>query len=202
MSIKEIKEKLAKLATHKEKLDFLEKTLKLTKDSEEKKFIIDEIAKLKFDLEGNDAEEISISERELSRIVSSFEPEIQPIRQNVRQQRSLDSTVSSLGFNQREEEQQQSVYGANLNDIYRQPAMQQQSSTYLTSSDLILDIRDKFIREGILPQDREPSVEQRNVLHSTLRSNFPGITEEALIRYEADLINSKSFTNLYQKKKV
>lgn len=199
MAIKEIKEKLAKLATQKEKLDFLEKTLKLTKDSEEKKFIIDELAKLKFNLE--DIEEISISERELSRIVSSFEPEIQPIRQNVRQQRSLDSTVSSLGFNQ-SEESQQSVYGANLNDIYRQPDMQQQSSTYLTSSDLILDIRDKFIREGILPQDREPSVEQRNVLHSTLRSSFPGITEESLIRYEADLINSKSFTNLYQKKKV
>ncbi len=201
MAIKEIKEKLAKLATHKEKLDFLEKTLKLTKDSEEKKFIIDELAKLKFNLEDNNIEEISISERELSRIVSSFEPEIQSARQPVRQQRSLDSTISSLGFNQREEENQQSVYGANINDIYRQPAMQQQSSTYLTSSDLIFDIRDKFIREGILTQDREPSVEQRNVLRSTLRSNFPGITEESLIRYEADLINSKSL-NLYQKKKV
>ncbi len=200
MAVKDIKEKLAKLKKNKEKLDFLEKTLKLTKDSEEKKFIIEELAKLKFNLE--DTEEISISERELSRIVSSFEPEVQSGRQVIRQQRSLDSKISSLGFNQREEETQQSMYGANLNDIYRQPAMQQQSSTYLTSSDLIFDIRDKFIREGILTQDREPSVEERNVLRSTLRSNFPGITEEALIKYEADLVNSKSFNNLYQKKKV
>ena len=199
MAVKDIKEKLAKLKKNKEKLDFLEKTLKLTKDSEEKKFIIEELAKLKFNLE--DTEEISISERELSRIVSSFEPEVQSGRQVIRQQRSLDSTVSALGFNQIEE-QQQKAYGANLNDLYRQPAMQQQSSTYLTSSDLIFDIRDKFIREGILTQDREPSVEERNVLRSTLRSNFPGITEEALIKYEADLVNSKSFNNLYQKKKV
>ena len=202
MAIKEIKEKLAKLSTLKEKLDFLEKTLKLTKDFEEKKFIIDELAKLKFNLEDNNFEEISISERELSRIVSSFEPEVQSARQPLMQQRSLDSKISSLGFNQREEETQQSVYGANINDIYRQQSMQPQSSTYLTSSDLLLDIRDKFIREGILTQDREPSVEQRNLLHSTLRSNFPGITEESLIRYETDLINSKSFNNLYQKKKV
>ncbi len=200
ITIQSIKSQLEKLKEEKDKLKFLEGKLKESKDSEVKLFILALIAELRtkdedkpFNLDND-----TISERELSRLVSGFEPEQPRVLTRI-QQTSLDNTVSRIQMPQTEERQSNYANSNYINNHEYNPGARLSDYTSQTGNDFMVDLRDKFIREGVLQQNKEASLEQRESLRNRLRMTFPGISEESLIRYETDILGNTSNSFLYKK---
>lgn len=205
MSIKQIKEQLAKLSTHKEKLDFLEGKLKEAKLKELRLEILELISDVKnsmvreIDIDSIRLDSIQLSESEISRRFEEFQPGSDPLP--IARRQSLDFAVSNMEV---KNESKQSSYGDNgyglgLTSSYSFLGIQEQSFSS-SSSAFMEDLRDKFIREGVLPDGREVTAAEKDGLRSKLRSIFKGSAEESIMRYESDILNAKSQSSVYQKR--
>ena len=196
MTIREIKEKLEKLETAEEKIEFLESLLEKTKDGED----LDFINKMLDELNEDGIENILISEREISRGIAEFEPEDNIPRVNIG--RSLDLAISNMPIEKREEKQESygnGSYGFGFSKNYDIMGVQGMESMSSRGSDFIADLRDRFVREGVMANDRPLSEGDRSMITDKLRGIFPGASEESILGYQSSLLNAKP-SNAYQKK--
>ncbi len=207
MTIGKIREKLEKLKTTSEKLAFLKAQLKEAKQPELKLFILTEITSLNLDEEQPDIkqsqlEDVAVSEREISMLTTPFQPEQQQVLQQVRQ-RSLESELASTPLTQATEAKQLDygdTYGIKFSQNYGLFGVQGFESLSSRGSTFASEMRDRFIREGILSQERETTLDDRSSVRNRLRSLFPGSAEEAILRYEGEILAAKNPTGIYQKK--
>jgi len=183
MNLKEIKEKLAKLKTEKEKLEFLQARLKEAKDADIKAFLLDELAKLI----ASDQDDNLPAQSSLSRMISTFQPEQRETLQPVRS-RSLDSRILSLSSNMQEnDEQKQSSYITDSYKLSNQDYSGLSSNYGFIDSNIVTDLRDKFIREGIFQENKTVSTEQLDTMRNKLKQMMPGIREDQIEKYEQDI---------------
>jgi len=208
MKIKEIEEQLEKIKEVEDKLSFLEKLLKETKDEEIKEFILEFIESFKSNkqsLDDIDFSMIPLTEQEISS--RNPQPRLEETPIITRGESSIESTLNQLAdISNIQREEPQANYGVDnygsstIN--YDTGAVPGFESLANRENNFIYDIRDKFIREGIFTQERAISQSERDNIKSRLHTMFPGASEESIIKYETDILNSKNTSGIYQKKQI
>src|SRR3989344_2959619 len=142
------------------------------------------------ELSRDDGIESILSEREIARGISEFEPDDNIPRVNIG--RSLDLAVSNMPIERREEKQESygnGSYGFGFSKSYDIMGIQGMESMSSKGNDFITDLRERFVREGVMANDRPLSEGDRAAITDKLRGIFKGASEESILGYQSSLLN-------------